>query len=229
MRDVDIEAAVPDAALPSGFRRWLAILVGLAAVSAAGMTWVEDEAGRREDKARVDASRAGLEVFRSVAATQSRQQFELDALRRVTVTEGLGAVRVSEADVTDLTGLQVALGLSVVDNETARRLIELGRATSTYPDDAQGVDAATIAALATPDQAAVDRIIARQSEHLEEADQQGTRQGRAILAIGLVAIAASLLGLAGLMGDGRGGRLSLRAAAVGLVVALGWGLSGFLV
>lgn len=229
MRDVDIESAVPDAALPSGFRRWLAILVGLAAVSAAVMTWVEDEAGRREDKARVDASRAGLEVFRSVAATQSRQQFELDAVRRVTVTEGLGAVRVSESDVADLTALQVALGLSVVDNETARRLIALGRATSTYPDDARGVDAATIAALATPDQAAVDRIVARQADHLEEADVQGVRQGRAILAVGLIAIAASLLGLAGLMGDGRGGRLSLRAAATGLLLALGWGLSGFLV
>lgn len=229
MRDVDIETAVPDAALPSGFRRWLAILVGLAAVSAAVMTWVEDVAGRREDKARVDASRAGLEVFRSVAATQSRQQFETDGVRRVAVTEGLGAVRVSEADVRDVTALQVALGLSVVDNETARRLIELGRATTTYPDDPQGVDAATIAALATPDQAAIDRVVARQSEHLEEAEVQGTRQGRAILAVGLVAIAASLLGLAGLMGDGRGGRLSLRAAAAGLAAACAWGLSGFLV
>lgn len=229
MRDVDIESAVPDAALPSGFRRWLAILVGLAAVSAAVMTWVEDEAGRREDRARVDASRAGLAVFRSVAAAQSRRQFELDGARRVALTEGLGAVRVAEADVRDIMALQVALGLSVVDNETARRLIELGRATSRYPDDPRGVDRATLDALATADQAAVDRIVAGQAAHLEEADRQGVRQGRAILAIGLIAIAASLLGLAGLMGDDRGGRLSLRAAATGLAAACAWGLSGFLV
>lgn len=227
MRDVDIEAAVPDPGLSGRFRRWLAVLVGLAAVSAAVMTWVEDEAGRREDKARVDASRAGLEVFRSVAAAQSRQQFEVDAVRRVTVTEGLGVVRVSSADVEDLTALQVALGLSQVDNSTARRLIALGRATSRYPQRPPGVDAATLAALATPDQATVDRIVERQGEHLEEADVQGARQGRAILAIGLVAIAASLLGLAGLMGEGRGGRVALLSAAVGLVAADAWGLSGF--
>src|SRR3712207_8540598 len=59
------------------------------------MTWVESEAGRREDKARVDASRAGLDVFLRTAATQSRQQFELNGVRRVAVVEGLGQDRKS--------------------------------------------------------------------------------------------------------------------------------------
>lgn len=192
------------------------------------MTWVESDAGRREDKARVDASRAGLDVFVRVAATQSRQQFEANAVRRVAVTEGLGGVRVSSASVKDILALQTALGLSQVDNATARRLIELGRATTTIPADPKGVDTATMRAVLTRDQAAIDRIVGQQNARLEEADTMGARQGRAILAVGLVAIAASLLGLAGLMGEGRGGRLSLRSAAVGLGVALAWGLSGFL-
>lgn len=228
MKDVTIESAVPDTGLSDGFRRWLAVLVGLAAASAAVMTWVESDAGRREDKARVDASRAGLDVALRVAATQSRQQFELNGVRRVAVTEGLGGVRVSSAPVTDLAALQTALGLSSVDNATARRLIELGRATTTIPDDPPGIDAATLRAVTTKDQAAIDRIVERQGAHLEEADRMGARQGRAILAVGLIAIAASLLGLAGLMGEGRGGHLSLGSAAAGLVLAGAWGLSGFL-
>lgn len=228
MKDVDIEAAVPDVGLSEGFRRRLALLVGLAAVSAAVMTWVESDAGRNEDKARVDASRAGLDVALRVAATQSRQQFELNGVRRVAVTEGLGGVRVSSAPVTDIAALQTALALSQVDNATARRLIELGRATTTIPNAPPGVDAATLRAVTTKDQAEIDRIVDRQGAHLEEADTAGARQGRAILAVGLVAIAASLLGLAGLMGEGRGGRLSLGSAAVGLTVANAWGLSGLL-
>jgi hypothetical protein len=226
--DVDIETAVPGSHLSSRFRRWLAILVGVAAVSAAVMSWIESDSGGREDKARLDASRAGLDVFVRVAATQPRMQFEVDAVRRVAVTEGLGSVRVSSADTSDLTAFRAALGLSAVDNATARRLIELGRATTTIPERPDGVDEATYTALTTQDQAEIDAIVDVQNDHLADAERMGTRQERAILAIGLIAIAASLLGLAGLMGDDRGGRVSLRTAALALAFAAVWGLSGFL-
>ena len=228
MKDVDIESAVPSAQLNETFRRRLAVLVGLAALGAAVMSWVESDAGRREDKARVDASRAGLDVFVRVAATQPRQQYELNAVRRVTVTEGLGQLRVSSASAKDLVAFQAAVGLSSVDNATARRLIDLGRATTTIPEDREGVDAATLEALLTKDQKAIDRIVGVQNDELKDADRMGTRQERAILAVGLIAIAASLLGLAGLMGEGRGGRLSLLSATVALSLASVWGLSGFL-
>jgi hypothetical protein len=228
LKDVDIETAVPGHHLTAGFRRRLAVLVGIAAVSASVLSWVESDGGRREDKARVDASRLGLDVFVRVAATQPRQQFELDALRRVTLTEGLGQVRVSAASTDDLVAFTSALGLSQVDNATARRLIALGRATTTLPDDPEGVDEAAFEALATRDQKQIDAVTNAQDEELEKADSMGTRQERAILGVGLVAIAASLLGLAGLMGEGRGGRLSLLSATVALVVANAWGLSGLL-
>jgi hypothetical protein len=44
-----------------------------------------------------------------------------------------------------------------------------------------------------------------------------------------VAIAAVLLGLAGLFGGGRSGTIALVVAAVALVVAVGWGGSALLV
>jgi hypothetical protein len=45
--------------------------------------------------------------------------------------------------------------------------------------------------------------------------------------IALVAIAAVLLGLAGLMGEVRPGRVALVAAGASLVLAVGWVVSGF--
>jgi hypothetical protein len=50
-----------------------------------------------------------------------------------------------------------------------------------------------------------------------------------MFAIALVAIAEVLLGLAGLVGDGRGGRVALVVAAAALALALGWGGSGLFV
>ena len=228
MKDVDLEAALPPVEMTRRFRRWLAVLVGLAAVMAATMSWVESDAGRREDKALVDASRAGLEVFSRVAASQPRLQYEVNGARRVTVLNGLSAARVAAAPSKDLVAFRSALGLSQVDNKTARRLIRVGSATLRLPPNPKGVDPATLEAVTTKDQKQVDRVVATQKRAVDRADGFGVRQERAIFAIGLIAIAASLLGLAGLMGEGRGGRLSLWSATGALTVATVWGLSGFL-
>lgn len=228
MKDVDLEAALPTTPMERRFRHQLAVLVGIAAVGAAGFTWLESEAGRREDKARVDASRGGVEVFVRVAASQPRLQFGVNASRRVTILDGLARARVASAPTKDLVALRSALGLSEVENKTARRLIDVSRAMDQLPARPAGVDRATVEAVGTRDQKEVDRVVARQKDDLETADRWGLRQERAIFAVGLIAIGASLLGLAGLMGEGRGGRLSLVSAAAALSVATLWGLSGFL-
>ena len=228
MKDVDLEAALPSGRMPPEFRRRLAALVGLAAFAAAAFSWLEADSGRREDKARVDASRAGVDIFVRVASAQPRLQFEVNAQRRITLLTGLSAARVASAPSKDLVALRAALGLSQVENRTARGLITVSRAMSTLPREAKGVDAATLTAIKTRDQKQIDRLVVAQGEDLETADEMGVRQERAIFAIGLIAIAASLLGLAGLMGHGRGGRLSLLSATAALAVATAWGLSGLL-
>jgi hypothetical protein len=77
--------------------------------------------------------------------------------------------------------------------------------------------------------ARVRRILEEQNRLVDRADRYGTRQERAMFAIALVAIAAVLLGPAGLVGDGRGGRIALVVAAAALALALGWGGSGLFV
>jgi hypothetical protein len=82
--------------------------------------------------------------------------------------------------------------------------------------------------LLTANLGGVRRVLAYQDRQVDVADTYGTRQERAMFAIALVALAAVLLGLAGLVGSGRGSRVSLVAAAVALVLALGWSGSSLL-
>jgi hypothetical protein len=60
------------------------------------------------------------------------------------------------------------------------------------------------------------------------AERYGVRENAAILGLSLVAVAAVLLGLAGLIGEGRQGMRILAVAAITLVVAIGWGAAALL-
>ena len=60
------------------------------------------------------------------------------------------------------------------------------------------------------------------NDQLALAERYGTRSNRAVFALSLLAIGAVLLGLAGVMGETRTGRISLGASAVALLLSAVW-------
>ena len=60
------------------------------------------------------------------------------------------------------------------------------------------------------------------NDQLALAEQYGTRGNRAVFALSLLAIGAVLLGLAGVMGATRTGRIRSGASAVALLLSVVW-------
>lgn len=222
---VDIETALPSGRLGQRFKLTLAILVGCAAISAAALSFLEADAGRKEDRALVDASRSGIEVFVKLGASGPRIQFEFNAARTSTVLDASAASRAAATSV-ELLPLQIAVATSVAENQTSADLLEVSQRLRRLPDSAPGLDEKASESLRVRTQEDVDPIYAAQEASLEDAETYGARQQRAMYGLSLVAVAASLLGLAGLLGSQRGGRIALATAGGTLVVAVGIGMSG---
>lgn len=192
----------------------------------ASLVWVETDAGRQEERAQIDAGRTGIDLFVGIAASQPRLQFDVAADRRAILLEGISRKRTGASSL-ELEPLQIALGASIADLATSTRLRDLAEEMAKLPSSAPGVDERTAGSFRLETQEDADRLLALQLESIDVADEYGTRQERATFAIGLVAIAGSLLGLAGLVGAGRAGSLALGTAASLIVAAVGWGVSGF--
>jgi hypothetical protein len=219
--DVDIEAAAPPPSRSTvRFRRWLAVLVGLAAISAASISWVEANSGRQEEQAFVDASRGALEIFVKIAASQPRTQFEGDAVREVLSVgiEGLGRVTRGPGTNRD-EAFELALTESQAVRAAEKRLQRVALVMAAPPDEQSAVDPATLEAV-NADPAELNPLVEEQNDAVDDANRYGTRQERAMTSLGLVAIAASLLGLAGLIGSGRTGRIVLTTAGATLAFAV---------
>jgi hypothetical protein len=223
---VDVETAFPESPMSPKFRRRLAVLVGLTAVLIPILSWVEAENDRQEEQAFVRGSRGALDIFVRIAASQPRTQFQGDALREALAVGAEGVSR--GANASDLSEpFDYALALSEAASRAERRIAKAGVQMGEAPTEEDGVDAATVEAISE----GPDELIAAseaQAAAVDEAGKYGTRQERGLYALGLAAIAASLLGLAGLMGESRAGRTALTSAAVALVIALGVGASGYI-
>ena len=225
MSPIDVETAVPEARMSPRFRRWLAILVGITAVAVPVLTFVEADSGRKEEQAFVNGSRGALDIFVRIAAKSPREQFTVDALRQSlrVGAEGLSRVATSEPDLP----LDYALALQKAARQSERRVQQVGEGMSAPPKEDSELDPTTAAALDSSPGELV-KLVEAQGAQIDEADTYGTRQERGMFALGLVAIAAALLGLAGLMGSTRAGRTALVSAGVALVVSLVAGASGYL-
>jgi hypothetical protein len=221
----DIEAAAKSSELPDARRRWLAVLVGVAAILAGIFTFAERSAGRQEQQALQDATRQSLAIFVDIAGSQSRGQFTADNARRALLvgTEGLARVIKTKGEA-----FKLATGRSGADTRSQKRLIEVAKEM----DDANGRDTPVddfTAQVISSDEKKLRRLLASQNQAVDDAATWGNRSNRATYALGLTAIAAALLALAGMMGAARSGGIALIAAGVSLLFATLWGGVGFLV
>jgi hypothetical protein len=218
---LDPDLAVPEAPMTVRFRRTLTVLVGIAAVSAAGLSWVETNNGRQEEQAFVNASRGALDIFVKLAASAPRTQFEGNALRRAIAVQSEGGGRVI-AIGTDSPIFDDALKQARADDRAGKRLIQIARQMSATPDESSELDPAALEALEITSPIQVFDLVEEQNAQLDEADKYGTRQEHSFFSLGLVATGAALIGLAGLMGASRAGWISLSTAAAALAFAIVW-------
>jgi hypothetical protein len=224
---LDPDLAVPEARMSLRFRRTLSVLVGIAAVSAAALSWVEADSGRKEERAFVNASRGSLDIFVKLAASSPRGQFEGNALRRAIVVQTEGTGRVIGIG----TGAQTfdeALKQARGDEIAGKRLIQIARQMAAVPEDFTELDPLTLEALEIGNPASLADEVERQNAYLDDAAVVGTRQEHAFFSLGLVATAAALIGLAGLMGASRAGWISLTTSAVALTFSILWTALAFL-
>ncbi len=209
----------------SRFERALAILAGLAAVLAAVLATLQVDASRWEEQAMVNATRLAVRVFEASAATGLLSMYQFQAEREATLL-GIDA---STRDLLTAQAPAVAAAqraLATAEARAAERLTVAGEAMSRAPGEASPVDAHTRAVLAlTVDDMAAS--VEELSDQLVLAERYGTRGNRAVFALSLLAIGAVLLGLAGVMGATRTGRISLGASAVALLLAVVWAGAAF--
>ena len=229
--DVDIETAAPGPLEehPSTYRRWLSVLVGVAAVAAASFAALESHTGRLEEQAFVRANRLSIDLFARIAGSSPRVTFQLDTIRDAvgenltSTARALAAFRRGGPEVTRL-----AQALSSARERASEHVIEVSGEMARIPPNAPGIDPA-LREILTTDITQLGPEVREQNLQVDRAGVHGTRQERAMFGIALVAIAAVLLGLAGLMGAGRPGRVALVVAGASLVVAVGWVLYGYVI
>src|SRR5207302_9890168 len=122
-------------------------------------------------------------------------------------------------------GGEYALGLA--EQSAAKTAAELAREMSLPPSTADGVDAVT-AGMVGSSQAEQLALAKEQNGLVDEVDRYARREQHAILGLSLSASAAALLGLAGLVGGGRPGRLLLAVAVLALCGAIASGVTAVL-
>jgi hypothetical protein len=216
---VDIETAHRGSGR-SRFERALAILAGLAAVLAAFLATLQVDASRWEEQAMVTATRLAVRVFEASAATGLLSMYQFQAEREA-------ALLSIDASARDLLAAQTPAvaaaqrAIATAEARAAERLTVAGGAMSQPPGEGSPVDAHTRAVLGlTVDDMAGS--VEELSDQLALAERYGTRGNRAVFGLSLVAIGAVLLGLAGVMGATRTGRISLGASAVALLLSVIW-------
>jgi hypothetical protein len=224
---LDPDLALPESPMTVRFRRTLSVLVGIAAVCAAGLSWIETDSGRKEEQAFVNASRGALDIFVKLAASSPRAQFEGNALRRAIVVQSEGTARVI-AIGTDSPIFGEALKQAAADERAGKRLMQIASQMSTVPEDFTELDPTTLAAIEVTSPAQLVGLVEQQNAYIDDANVVGTRQEHSFFSLGLIATAAALIGLAGLMGASRAGWISLFTSAAALSFAVLWTAIAFL-
>jgi hypothetical protein len=105
---VDIETAHAEEATP--FSRWLAVLVGLAALIAALLATLEVDAGKREERALIQANRLSIQIFEETATDGPLTTFVLESQQKSLVPAIEGTFRAQlSLEGGDLAQLQQSL------------------------------------------------------------------------------------------------------------------------
>jgi hypothetical protein len=220
---VDLETAHAAHARTT-YHRWLAVLVGLVAVTGALLATLNQDAGRREGEAQTRASNLAVAVFEQIDLVGYRTAFTTGNAQNVARQSLEWIVREQDAAGSPLQGAYAAI--AAVYQGSEGDLTDVAERMARPPRRA-GLDPHVTKAFASS-VASARGLLRRQNAAAEDAKRFGNRGSRALLALSLLAIAAVLLGVAGVVGSSATGRLALAAVGAVLVLSIATGVTGLL-
>lgn len=222
---LDIEA-VTEASGQTPFDRWLAVLVGAAAILAALLATLQVDAGMQEERALHMASRLSVRIFEGTAGGSPRFAFQVNGLQLAT-SLAISATAAQIAVLNDPETLDAIQGRAEADAKAAERLFVIAQTMGSVPSESSGVDEAT-RKLAGADPGDLADVALAQNREMEVADRHGERGNRTLYGLSLLALGAVLVGLAAVLGRGVPGRVVIVAATLALVAAGAWGVAALL-
>jgi hypothetical protein len=224
--DLDVET-VAEVSGRTRFDRWLAVLVGAAAILAALLATLQVDSGLQEERALHMASRLSVRIFEETAGSSPRFSFQINSLQHAT-TLAIGATAAQIA-VLDMPETADAIqARAEADVRASERLMAIGQSMGDVPPAASGIDAATRDVLAS-DPLDWAGLLSEQLGQMDIADRYGERGNRTLFGLSLLALGAVLVGLAAVLGGGLPGRVVLAAATLALLAAAAWGVAALLV
>jgi len=222
---IEIEHAMPETGAGTRFHKWVTVLVGLAATAAGVLAFAETDANRQKEHGFVDAAATAEALFVRLGASSGPAQFQGNATRSALAVTQEANARVRSAKRGQ--PLDFAVAVARADKRAAGSLLFVAKQMSALPRTTPGLDPRTGEAVRSS-LASAKPLLAKQQAAVDSADRWATRQEHTIFALGLVAIAAALGGLAGLMGLGRPGRVAAATGSLALLVAVAWSAVTFL-
>src|SRR3954451_14407326 len=142
---IEIEHAVPELEPGIRFRKWVSLLVGLAAATASVLALAENESNRQKEHGFVDSARYAEQIFVQLGASAQPAQFEGNAARLAITVGQEGAARALSAKRGQ--PLVFAFAVAAADQRASKRLVEIAKQLATVPKSAPGLDPRTGAAV----------------------------------------------------------------------------------
>jgi len=205
----------------TSFHRLVGVLVGVVAVTAALLAILEADATRRGNLAQARSQRASVQLFGDIAASSVFHSFGYTTLQDATADAIAANARIL-ATFAHPRAAAVEAPLARAEDVAAKRLAGLAAQLGAPPSRSSGVDAAARAAM-TATIAHEQETVRRQGEEVDRGERYARRGERAILGLSLAASAAALLGLAGVVGIRRSGRILLAVAVLAWLGAIASG------
>jgi hypothetical protein len=220
--ELDLQA-VTEASGKTRFDRWLAVLVGVAAILAALLATIQADSSSQAERSLHLATRLSVRIFEESAGSSPRFSFEINSLQQAVTL----AISGTAAQIAVLQSPETADAIQAraeADVKAAERLMAIAESMGAVPPESSGVDPTARHVLAS---SALDLIGLRdeQIRQMELADHFGERGSRTLFGLSLLALGAVLIGLGAVLGAGLPGRVVLTAATLALVAAAALGLA----
>jgi hypothetical protein len=222
---IELEHAMPEIDSGARFRKWVTVLVGIAAATAGVLAFAEAEANRQKEHGLVESARDAQQIFVRLGANTQGLQFSGNATREALAITLQGAARVRSSKPGQPRAFAIAVAQA--DKQASARLLGVVKQMAAVPAHTPGLDPRTADAVRSS-VASAKALLAQQNAAADAANRWATRQEDTIFALGLVAIAVALAGLAGLMGVGRPGRIAAATGSIALLFAIVWSAVTFL-
>jgi hypothetical protein len=210
---------------PTSQSRRLGLLVGIAAILGASLGVLQMDASTREAQASARTSRLSVQLSRDLTINGLYSGFLLPTQKDV-FAEGIESTARALAALEAGIGDAVAIAASDAESAATERILPVVEEMGSPPES--GLDRRTLEAV----RMSIEDIGATLEEQNRQADlvtRMGRRGDRSVFALSLAAVAAVLLGLAGIVGASRAGRVITWSAAGALVLAAGTGVTALLI